>query len=112
MDISRQALVDTAVGMFGEAGWDGIGPQTLVRRLGVAPGAVYRHFKSRDALLAAVLSRVQEELFVHFLVPLLAEVRGRDDEDAPPPFRPLLRDDQPGFDGLSQSHFIREQRAF
>ena len=65
MDISRQALVDTAVGVFGEAGWDGIGPQTLVRRLGVAPGAVYRHFKSRDTLMAAVLSRVQEELFVH-----------------------------------------------
>ena len=65
MDVSRQALVAAAVGIFAETGWDAVAPQALVQRLGVAPGTVYRHFKSRDALLAAVLSRAQEELFIH-----------------------------------------------
>lgn len=65
MDVSRQVLVDAAVGLFAETGWEGVGPQALVRRLGVAPEAIYRHFKSRDALLAAVLSRAEAELFAH-----------------------------------------------
>lgn len=65
MDVPRQVLVDAAVGLFAEMGWEGVGPQALVRRLGVAPGAIYRHFKGRDALLAAVLSRVEAELFAH-----------------------------------------------
>lgn len=65
MDVSRQVLVDAAVGLFAEGGFDEVGPLALVRRLGVAPETIYRHFKSRDELLAAVLSRVQAELFVH-----------------------------------------------
>lgn len=65
MDVSRQGLVDAAVGLFAETGFEGVGPPALMRRLGVAPEAVYRHFKSRDALLAAVLSRVEAELFAH-----------------------------------------------
>ena len=65
MDVTRQALIDAAVEIFDVAGWEGVGPQALVRRLGLAPEAVYRHFKSRDALLSAVLSRAQAELFIH-----------------------------------------------
>lgn len=65
MDVSRQVLVDAAVRRFDAAGCQGVGTGDLVRRLGVSPGSVYRHFKNRDALLAAVLARVQAELFVH-----------------------------------------------
>ncbi|WP_043635909.1 TetR/AcrR family transcriptional regulator [Desulfovibrio sp. TomC] len=65
MDVSRQVLVDTALRRFDAVGCDGVGTGDLVRRLGVSPGSVYRHFKNRDELLAAVLARVQAELFAH-----------------------------------------------
>ena len=65
MDVSRQVLVDAAVRRFDAVGFEGVATSDLVRRLGVSPGLVYRHFKNRDELLAAVLARVQGELFAH-----------------------------------------------
>jgi len=65
MDVSRQVLVDAAVGVFTEGGFDEASPLALMRWLGVGAEAVYRHFKSRDDLLAAVLSRVQVDIFGH-----------------------------------------------
>lgn len=65
MDASRQDVVEAAVGLFTSHGRDGVGPRDLVRRLGFAPETVYRHFKNRDELFAAVLSRLQGELFAH-----------------------------------------------
>ena len=65
MDVSRQVLVDAAVRRFDALGCEGVATSDLVRRLGVSPGSVFRHFKDRDALLAAVLARVQAELFAH-----------------------------------------------
>ncbi len=63
MDVSRQALIDAASRRFAEAGRAGVGPHDLVKRLGVPPGAVFKHFKNRDELFAAVLRQVQEDLF-------------------------------------------------
>ncbi|MHC1789973.1 TetR/AcrR family transcriptional regulator [Solidesulfovibrio sp.] len=65
MDVSRQMLVDAALKRFAAAGRDAVGTQDLVRRLGVAPELVFRHFKNRDELFAAVLARVQDALFAH-----------------------------------------------
>ena len=63
MDVSRQALVDAAERRFAEAGRAGVGPRDLVKRLGLPPETVFRHFKTRDALFSAVLGQVQRELF-------------------------------------------------
>lgn len=65
MDASRQALVDAAVGRFAEAGPSSVGPKDLVRRLGLPPEVVFRHFKNRDELFAAVLEQVQRDFFAH-----------------------------------------------
>lgn len=65
MDASRQALIDAAVRRFAETGRDGVGPRDLVRRLGLPPEAVFKHFTNRDVLFAAVLGQVQQELFAH-----------------------------------------------
>ena len=53
----------------------------------------------------------QEEFLAHFLMPLLPQVRRRDNENPPFPFRPFLRNDQTRFDSFSQTHFIRKDRA-
>ena len=54
----------------------------------------------------------QEELFGQLLIPLLAQVGRRDDQNAPLALRPLLRKHQAGLDGLAQAHFVGQQRAF
>ena len=47
----------------------------------------------------------------NFLVPLFAEARWRDDQDAPLAFGPFLREDQARLDGLAQANFVRQQRT-
>jgi hypothetical protein len=42
-------------------------------------------------------------------VPLLAEVRRRDDEDPPAALRPTLGDDEAGLDRLPEADFVREK---
>ena len=53
----------------------------------------------------------QEELLGQLLMPLLAQVGRRDDQDAPLALRPLLREHEPGFDGLAEADFVGQQRA-
>jgi hypothetical protein len=55
--------------------------------------------------------RREKEFFLHLLGPLLAEVSGRDDKDAPPCFRPLLRQHQPGFDGFPKANLVGKDRS-
>lgn len=50
----REALVERAVAVIGEAGVDAVSLRGLARDLGVSHAAPGRHFASRDALLAAV----------------------------------------------------------
>lgn len=50
----RDALVDAARSALERDGADGVALRKLAPRLGVTQPAVYRHFASRDALLAAV----------------------------------------------------------
>ncbi len=53
----------------------------------------------------------QKELLGQLLIPLLAQVGRRDDQDAPLALRPLLREHQARLDGFAQAHFVGQQRA-
>jgi hypothetical protein len=53
----------------------------------------------------------QKELVRQLLVPLLAKVRRRNDEDAPFAFRPLLSHHQTGFDRLPKANLIGQQET-
>ena len=50
----RQALVEAALGLIGEAGPSGFTFAEAARAAGVSPAAPYRHFKDLDALLSEV----------------------------------------------------------
>lgn len=54
----KAALVDGAIALIAERGVRGFSLAELSRRLGVTVAAPYRHFASRDELLAAVAVRV------------------------------------------------------
>ena len=50
----RKALIDAALSGIAEMGVEAFTLREAARRAGVSPGAPYRHFDSKDALLAAV----------------------------------------------------------
>jgi AcrR family transcriptional regulator len=55
----RRVLVDAAFDLVGEGGAAAVSVREAARRAGVSPGAPFRHFESRDALLAAVAEEAQ-----------------------------------------------------
>ena len=58
----RRVLVDAAFELVGEGGAEGLSVREAARRAGVSPGAPFRHFASREALLAAVAEEAQRRL--------------------------------------------------
>jgi AcrR family transcriptional regulator len=55
-------IVATALRVLGDEGYEAVTIQRLASELGIAVGALYRYFKSKDALLVAVLHRVMDRL--------------------------------------------------
>jgi AcrR family transcriptional regulator len=58
----RRALRDAATELASSGGVDGVVVREAARRVGVSPSAAYRHFPSRDGLLAAVGGAARERL--------------------------------------------------
>ncbi|WP_225122424.1 TetR/AcrR family transcriptional regulator [Bradyrhizobium sp. BRP22] len=52
-------LVDAALQLVDEGGPDAVSVREAARRAGVSPGAPFRHFPSRDALMNAVAEEAQ-----------------------------------------------------
>src|SRR5262245_32448629 len=55
----RRVLIDAAMQIVGEGGPDALNVREAARRAGVSPGAPFRHFPSRDALMNAVAEEAQ-----------------------------------------------------
>jgi AcrR family transcriptional regulator len=55
----RRVLIDAAMQLVGEGGPDAVSMREAARRAGVSPGAPFRHFSSRDALINAVAEEAQ-----------------------------------------------------
>jgi AcrR family transcriptional regulator len=56
------SLLDKAVAVFTERGFDGASMEDLSRRLGITKSAIYHHVESKDQLLALALDRALDEL--------------------------------------------------
>ena len=55
----RRVLVEAALQLVEEGGAAGVSVREAARRAGVSPGAPFRHFPSRDALMNAVAEEAQ-----------------------------------------------------
>ncbi len=55
----RRVLIDAAIQLVGEGGADAVSVREAARRAGVSPGAPFRHFPSRGALMTAVAEEAQ-----------------------------------------------------
>ena len=58
----RRALIDASTGLAAQDGPDGVVLREAARRIGVSPSAAYRHFPSREGLLAVVGSQARQVL--------------------------------------------------
>jgi AcrR family transcriptional regulator len=56
----RRALVEAALALVEQGGIEAVSVREAARRAGVSPGAPFRHFESRAALLAAVAQEAQD----------------------------------------------------
>jgi TetR/AcrR family transcriptional repressor of nem operon len=57
----RRAIVEAAEKLFRERGVDAVGLAELMKAAGFTQGGFYNHFKSKDALVAAVMEKAMEE---------------------------------------------------
>jgi AcrR family transcriptional regulator len=55
----RRVLIDAALQLAEEGGAAAVSVRETARRAGVSPGAPFRHFESREALMTAVASEAQ-----------------------------------------------------
>jgi AcrR family transcriptional regulator len=74
--IRRQQIAEAALSLVADQGLRRLSIAAVARRVGLVPSGIYRHFKSKDDVLAAVLDRIEERL--------LANVHAaRDESDDP-----------------------------
>ena len=59
---TRDRLIASAAELFGERGYEGTSIGAVLEAAGVARGALYHHFPSKEALFDAVLDRVVAEI--------------------------------------------------
>ncbi len=71
----RESLLETAGALLEEDGPAGLSLRKVGRQLGVTPGAPYRHFEDKDALLAALAT----EGFRKLRAAMLADLEGAPD---------------------------------
>jgi AcrR family transcriptional regulator len=62
----RQRVLDTAADLFYREGVRAVGVDLVVERSGVAKTSLYRHFRSKDELVAAVLERDDVNYWAHW----------------------------------------------
>lgn len=82
----RRALLSAATELAERGGSDGVALREAARRIGVSPSAAYRHFPSRDGLLAHVGSQAREALAQRMLA-ATADIRGSSGRSARARFR-------------------------
>lgn len=58
---NRRAIVAAAEKLFRERGVDAVGLAELMKAAGFTQGGFYNHFKSKDALVAAVMEKAMED---------------------------------------------------
>src|SRR5579872_7133650 len=66
----RRALIDAGFRLVEEGGVEQLSMREAARRAGVSPGAPFRHFDSREALVTAVAIEAQRRFRAEIVVAL------------------------------------------
>lgn len=57
----REHLIEVATELFNRFGYHAAGVDQIIAEAGIAKTTLYRHFKSKDELIVAVLQRIDEQ---------------------------------------------------
>lgn len=60
---TREKILEKAIGLFAHQGFVSTSTQDIAKAVGMTPGVLYWHFKSKEDLLAAVLDHLLTVLF-------------------------------------------------
>jgi AcrR family transcriptional regulator len=63
---SRARIVDAALHLFAEHGYDGTSVRMIAERAGVSPGLLYHYFPAKEALLRALFEATMEDVRASF----------------------------------------------
>jgi len=74
--IRREQIAEAALSLVADQGLRRLSIAAVARRVGLVPSGIYRHFKSKDEVLSAVLELIERRL--------LANVQAARDENADP----------------------------
>lgn len=64
-----ELILDAAARLFRERGFHGVGTAEIGREAGISGPAIYRHFSSKDEILAALVERAVAGLLLRMRVP-------------------------------------------
>lgn len=73
--LTRQRILDAAVELLADSGYEGFTTGLVSERAGVSKGGLFKHFPARESLLAATVEHVFERQRGRFAV-ALGEIRG------------------------------------
>ena len=59
-EIRREQIAEAALELVASQGLRRLSVAAVARRVGLVPSGIYRHFKSKDEILAAVLDRIEQ----------------------------------------------------
>lgn len=76
--LTHQRIVDAAGALFHARGYNDVGVNDVCAQAGVVKGSFYHFFKSKDALLDAVVERNRERLMTGLTALARSELSGRD----------------------------------
>jgi len=65
MAVHRSQILDSAARLFREQGFDAVTVADVMKAAGLTHGGFYRHFASKDALIAAAIGQAQEQAAAH-----------------------------------------------
>ena len=60
--MTRAQIVTVAARLFARGGYSGTSIEQLLGELGISRGALYHHYRSKDALFEAVLEQVEADI--------------------------------------------------
>lgn len=58
---TKELIMDAALDMFSERGYDGVGMRDLARRVGVRESALYKHFRGKQDIFNTLLRQMKGE---------------------------------------------------
>jgi AcrR family transcriptional regulator len=63
--VRQEQIAEAALGLVASQGVRRLSVAAVARRVGLVPSGIYRHFKSKDEIVAAVLDRLEQRLLAN-----------------------------------------------